>query len=78
MEVAVVLSLMDSALSILKDKAAVKYQARKYKLEKERFDELDKTPVDWNVVGHIDRDIMLLGSLVASEIQRSGVSSLQG
>ena len=77
MDLAVVLSLLDSALSIWKDKAAVKYQAKLLKLKQRRYDETDKEQVDYNVVGHIDRDIMLLGSLVATEIQRSGVSSVQ-
>jgi hypothetical protein len=75
MDIGLIISLAEAGLSIWKDKSATKYQKKLYKLKEKRFDETDKDQIDWNIVGHIDRDIMLLGSLVASEIQRSGVST---
>jgi len=79
MEISAILALLEVSLSIWKNKEATKYQRKVYKLKKERNiiqdGELEKETgkiwVDRNELDRINRDILLLSSLVTSEISRS-------
>ena len=71
-----ILGLAKAALSIWDKKLAVKYQVELLKLTKERDEILQGTPkynnkVDYNELDRVDRDILRLGSIVATEIAGS-------
>ena len=83
-EIAAILKILGAALSIWDHKLSSKYQRKLLKLRKERFNETDKNPnaikkkdrPDRNIIDRIDRDIMLIGDLVSSEIKRSKTNSV--
>ena len=63
--------ILGSALTIWKNENAVKYQKQLHKLEKDYDKEQDKDQIDHNVLDRLERNIVRLSSLVASEIKRS-------
>lgn len=67
----VILSILDSALSIWKSKEATKYQDERIKLEKNFYEEYNK-PLDKRsdaVLDTINLELRILGSAVASAIR---------
>jgi len=77
--ISTILSLVQASLSIWDKKLATKYQRQVLKLKQEYFKiqegEYDKktkkTWIDRNELDRVERDIRLLGDLVATEISRS-------
>jgi hypothetical protein len=49
-----------------------------YKLQKAYDAEKDKRRPDHNILGHIERDILRLSNLVATQIEGSASNDLQG
>ena len=72
-----ILKLASNASSIIDRKLAQKYQKELLKLEKSYDEEFDKNKPDRNVLDHIERDILRIGNIINTEIERKKANNLQ-
>lgn len=65
------INILGASLSIWNSKTAIKYQSKVLKLQKDYDEESDKDESDHNILDRIERDLVRLSNVVATEIKRS-------